>query len=176
MKKKKYVIAIFLGILVIAAIISAYAIITFLNRQDEANNNDNNISASENIVNESNNMKESSLKINITIKDQTFTATLEDNDTAREFAKLLPLDLIMEDLNDNEKYYYYLNTSLPSNPADVDMIYTGDIMLYGNDCLVLFYDTFKTNYVYTRIGRIDNPNDLKHAVGSGNISVSISKE
>ncbi len=48
-------------------------------------------------------------------------------------------------------------------------------MLYGSDCLVLFYETFNTSYSYTRIGKIDNPSSLKDSVGSGNIKIYFSK-
>lgn len=33
-------------------------------------------------------------------------------------------------------------------------------MLYGNNCLVVFYKSFNTSYSYTKIGHIDNLSDL----------------
>ena len=80
----------------------------------------------------------------------------------------------MNELNGNEKYYYF-NSDLPSNPSKIDRINSGDLMLYGSDCLVLFYDSFNTTYSYTRIGAIDNPDALREIVGSGNINVNITK-
>ena len=46
-------------------------------------------------------------------------------------------------------------------------------MLYGSDCLVLFYDSFSTSYSYTKIGYLDNPEGLKNIVGNGTVNVVI---
>lgn len=113
-------------------------------------------------------------KINIIINGENYTATLENNETSKEFIEKLPLTITMNELNGNEKYYYF-DDSLTSNLEKVNKINTGDIMLYGKDCLVLFYDTFNTSYTYTRIGKIDNPASLKSKLGSGSIQISITK-
>ena len=110
----------------------------------------------------------------IRIANKTFEAQLESNPTAHSFAKLMPLDLTMEELNGNEKYHY-LGSSLPSNPTNPGKIEAGDIMLYGNSCVVIFYETFNTSYSYTRIGKITDPSGLKAALGSGNPSVSFGR-
>ena len=39
-------------------------------------------------------------------------------------------------------------------------------MLYGSNCLVLFYQNFSTSYSYTPLGRIKNPSLLAQALGS----------
>ena len=44
-------------------------------------------------------------------------------------------------------------------------------MLYGASCFVLFYDTFQSAYSYTPIGRIEDTAGLKHALGSGAVTV-----
>ena len=108
--------------------------------------------------------------INIIIGSKAFTATLADSETGEAFAALLPLTVTMNELNGNEKYHY-LSTSLPTAAYRPGIIHAGDLMLYGNNCLVLFYETFNTSYSYTRLGSIDNPSGLASALGSGDVSV-----
>ena len=114
-------------------------------------------------------------KVRITVGNQQFSAVLCDNETARAFVKKLPMTIRMDELNGNEKYYYF-SESLPTDSRKPEKIHTGDIMLYGSDCLVLFYDDFFTAYSYTPIGSISNPDGLAKALGSGNVRVSFSLE
>jgi hypothetical protein len=76
----------------------------------------------------------------------------------------------MSDLNANEKYFD-LPANLPANASNPGTIQTGDLMLYGLNTLVLFYQSFSTAYNYTPIGRIDNASGLTTALGSGNVTV-----
>ena len=108
--------------------------------------------------------------INIIVGSKTFTATLADTETGEAFAALLPLSVTMNELNGNEKYHY-LSSSLPTAAYQPGTIHAGDLMLYGNNCVVLFYETFNTSYSYTRLGAIDNPSGLASALGSGDVSV-----
>ena len=112
--------------------------------------------------------------INIIIGSKTFTATLADSETGEAFAALLPLTVTMNELNGNEKYHY-LSTSLPTATYQPGTIHAGDLMLYGNNCVVLFYETFNTSYSYTRLGALDDPSGLSDALGTGNVSVRFEK-
>ena len=109
--------------------------------------------------------------ITLTIGDQSFTATMEQNSTSEAFRALLPLTLEMQELNGNEKYHY-LSQTLPANRTKVGTIHAGDIMLYGDNCVVVFYETFTTSYQYTPIGHITNPEGLKEALGSGKVTIN----
>ena len=111
--------------------------------------------------------------ISIEINGQTFSATLADNDTARAFAARLPMTLDMRELNGNEKYFY-LDEPLPAAAQRVGQIRAGDLMLFGSDCVVLFYENFATSYTYTPIGRIDDPAGLADALGRGSAEVAFS--
>ena len=125
---------------------------------DENNSNDNDDTY----------MKE---KISIRIGNTYFTALLRDNSTVKAFRALLPLTVTMNEHAGNEKYYN-LSEPLPVDAFRPGTIRTGDLMLWGNDCVVLFYETFSTNYSYTPIGKIDDPSELPAVVGSGSVTVT----
>jgi hypothetical protein len=46
-------------------------------------------------------------------------------------------------------------------------------MVFGSDCLVLFYETFANGgWGYARVGKIDDPSGLADACGSGTAMVT----
>ena len=100
-----------------------------------------------------------------------FAVTLEDNATARAFGQLLPVTLEMAELNGNEKHGR-LPRSLPTDAMRPGTIHTGDVLLYGNDTLVVFYQTFRSSYSYTRIGHITDSAGLAQALGPGDPRVT----
>ena len=112
--------------------------------------------------------------ITIQVNGKNFSATLEDNPTTRAFIERLPLEIDMQELNGNEKYFY-LTKDLPSNSVSVKQIHTGDLMLFGSNCVVLFYKDFATSYSYTRLGKLDNPDDLGKILGGGNVRAKFAK-
>lgn len=89
-------------------------------------------------------------------------------------AGMLPMTLDMEELNGNEKYFY-LDSSLPTSSTRPGTIHAGDVMLYGDSCLVVFYETFRTSYSYTPIGHVTDISGLAEALGSGDVTVSFSQ-
>lgn len=119
-------------------------------------------------------MENGKLQIDFNIQGKTLRATLEDNDTAQELYRRLPLEITMEELHGNEKYYYF-DEVFPSHPKRVGMIEKGDLMLYGDDCLVLFYQSFSTSYAYTKIGTVNQADLLDDVLDRTSISVVITK-
>ena len=109
-------------------------------------------------------------EINITIGGKTFAAEIEGTETGRAFVSRLPMTLDMSELNGNEKYHY-MSEPLPTNAKYYSTIEAGDLMLYGNTCVVLFYGK-AGGYSYTRLGKLKQTNGLVSAVGSGSVSVT----
>lgn len=117
--------------------------------------------------------KISNIKVKIGL--HTFEAALEENKTAQTFAKLLPKSVSMQELNGNEKYCY-LNTNIKKDAdKNYNTIYAGDIMCFGDNCIVIFYKTFTTTYQYVKIGHINDTAELENALGEGSIEAVFTK-
>lgn len=114
-------------------------------------------------------------KIKIKVSSKTFTGTLLDNKSANAFKEMLPMTAEMTDLNSNEKYVR-LPENLPTNASNPGSIRPGDLMLFGSNTIVLFYEGLNTSYSYTRLGKIDDPTGLRNALGTGNVTVTYEVE
>lgn len=149
---------IIIGIIILFCICILSGAILLLNNNEEDFSN-NNIERENELITE----------INVTIDGKVYKANIEENETAQSFVNMLPAEFNMNELNGNEKYIY-LDYTFKTNSYNPKHIEAGDIMLYGNDCLVVFYKSFDTTFDYTKIGHIDNLIDL------GNKSISIKFE
>ena len=160
--KKKNIILILLLIF-----ITTGCSIKLQEKNNLSNNTKENKQTKDNITNNANEVISS---VKIEINKKVYTIDLENNETVDAFVNLLPKELTMNELNGNEKYIY-LDEFLPTNASNPKHINIGDVMLYGNNCLVIFYKSFDTSYSYTKIGHIDDLPNL----GNDNIQVRILK-
>ena len=108
----------------------------------------------------------------VTIGKRVFTAALQDNAAAVAFKAMLPLSLNMHDVNRNEKAFD-LPSDLPTADTNPRTIRTGDLMIWSSRTVVVFYKSFATPYSYTRLGKIEDPEGLAEALGTGNVTVSL---
>lgn len=111
----------------------------------------------------------------ITIGEVPFTVELAGNATSDTLQTLLPLTLSMDDHLRNEKHAQ-LPKPLPTDSHTPRQIQAGDVMLWGDDTLVIFYESFTSSYSYTRIGKISDVSQLKSAVGRGTVQVQFSNQ
>ena len=108
--------------------------------------------------------------IQITVNGREFEVELYDNEAAQQFREMLPLQLEMEDLHDNEKFFYFSDDFNTAN-QEIKEIHKGDLMIYDSKCLVLFYENIETKYKYTPLGKISDTAGLDGALGAGTVSV-----
>ena len=163
---------IFIAIIIVLVLVFG---VVFLYNNNLENNNIN----FENQLQQTNqNLEEENMeniKIKISINNKTFSATLNNNETVKGLIERLPLTLNMQDLNSNEKYNY-LDYSLPTSPSRPNRINAGDIKLFGDDCLVIFYESFNTSYNYTDLGKIDNAEGFLAELGNGSVTITFEQD
>lgn len=111
----------------------------------------------------------------MTVGKRRFAITLADNETARAFAAQLPLTLDMAELNDNEKHAD-LSQAPPTDSSRPGTIHNGDLTLYGSNTVVVFYETFRSPYAYTRLGWVEEPDDLSRVLGRRDVRVVFSEQ
>lgn len=107
----------------------------------------------------------------IQVGERQFEALLADNASTQLLIKQMPMTIEMREMNGNEKYYY-LPSSIPADARSIGNIHQGDFMLFGSDCLVLFYKDFRTSYRYTRLGGVSNPAGLAEALGRRSVEIT----
>ena len=112
------------------------------------------------------------MQIRVSFESQSFTATLFDNASAREFAKMLPLDLRISDFGGNEKIAYLPQKLTELVRGPVPGAGAGDLCYYvpwGN--LAFFYGSYESTRDLVRLGKLDG--DARQLTVRGQFPVHI---
>ena len=100
--------------------------------------------------------EEADMKIRIVFNDLDFTATLDDNPSARDLASMLPLDLTIEDYSTNEKIAYLPRKLTEEGSGPFTGEAPGDLCYYapwGN--LAFFHAGYRYSRGLVRLGSLD---------------------
>lgn len=117
------------------------------------------------------------MKIRMDVNGTRVTATLDDNETSRDFISLLPLTLTVEDYNGTEKISNLakkLSTKGASDGVDPSV---GDIAYYapwGN--LAIFYKDFGYSAGLVKLGRIDSGAEVFRRPGTLRVTIQRTEE
>jgi len=96
------------------------------------------------------------MRLRFVFADQDFTATLEDNPSARDLFFMLPLDLKISDHSTNEKVAYLPRKLTEDGSGPFGNEAVGDLCYYapwGN--LALFHGSYRWSLGLIRLGRLD---------------------
>ena len=110
--------------------------------------------------------EQTTMKMNVQIGNQTFTATLADTTAAQEFAQMLPMTITLDDYGGFEKVGS-LGRSLTTSNSQTTTA-AGDIVLYNSSNIVMFYGS--NSWSYTRLGKIDDLTGWADALGSNSVT------
>lgn len=112
-----------------------------------------------------NNQERTEVKIKLTSGENTMTAVLYDNPSARDFASMLPLDLRIADFSSNEKIAYLPRKLTVEGHGPFDNERPYDLCYYmpwGN--LAMFYANYR-NPGLIRLGRFEQGYEALHLPG-----------
>ena len=96
------------------------------------------------------------MRLRFAFSDQEFTATLEDNPTARDLVSILPLDLTISDYSTNEKIAHLPRKLTEEGAGPFGNEQPGDVCyfaLWGN--LAMFHGPYRWSSGLIRLGRLD---------------------
>jgi hypothetical protein len=96
------------------------------------------------------------MRIRLTFNNQSMVATLYDNQSARDFASLLPLDLTIDNYGNNEKIAYLPRKLTEEGSGPFGNEAPGDLCYFapwGN--LALFYAGYRWSEGLIRLGRFE---------------------
>ncbi len=130
-------------------------------------------SVQETRINETEENKVASM--NVRVGDVVFSATLEENEAVSALVEMMrdsPVVIQMSDYSGFEKVGP-LGTSLPVNNSQITT-QAGDIVLYNGNQIVIFYGS--NSWSYTRLGHIDDLIGWEDALGSGDVTMTLSLE
>lgn len=131
------------------------------------------LTAITNIIKEENMEENTVEKMTLQIGNNTFMATLENNDAVDALMDMMreaPIVIQMSDYSGFEKVGS-LGTSLPTSNKQTTT-QSGDIVLYNGNQIVIFYGS--NSWSYTRLGKIDDLSGWEDALGSGDVTVTFS--
>jgi hypothetical protein len=115
--------------------------------------------------------------IYLQIGERTYSAALAANSSAQALKELLAAGSVTIDMRDygNMEKVGGLGTSLPTNDEQITTE-PGDLILYQGNAFVIYYAANSWNF--TELGKINDvsPEELKEALGDGNVTVTLSLE
>ena len=113
------------------------------------------------------------MMIKVKINDTIFDVQLENNSATQELVKTLEKENVTVNATDygNFEKVGELGFSLPTSDEQVNTS-PGDIVLYQGNQISLFYESH--SWSYTKLGKIQDADDLKTNLGSGEVVITFS--
>lgn len=115
------------------------------------------------------------MKISIETAGTVISATLDDSETARDFAALLPLSLTLEDFAATEKISQLPRRLSTAGAPDAITPKAGDLAYYepwGN--LAIFHRDFRRSPKLVRLGTLDSGIELMRQDGPLEVTIRLS--
>lgn len=97
----------------------------------------------------------------IKMGDAEYEAAFNSSEAARELFELFPLSVEMKEWAGNSEFYSGLGKTLSMDAPKVFAFKAGDIALYNERSLVIFYAETSNTANYVKVGEIKTPNSIR---------------
>ena len=94
-------------------------------------------------------------KIKVQVYDYEYDFVLEDNEAAKEFVSMFPLEYELE-VENFRRMNVDLDKELPTDDLEYYFVNRGDVLLKEGKKLVILYDGYCEDGTYTKIGHIND--------------------
>ncbi len=122
-------------------------------------------------INETKNQDTTTMKIKITVGEKVLTATLENNETAKDLVAQFPLTVTLEDYASTEKIFYPDRKLSTAGAPSGYKPSVGDITYYAPwGDIAIFYKNFGFASGLINLGKIDG--DMSALTGSKNVKAT----
>lgn len=146
------------------------------NEQNTLSEND----SQENSSNMSNPQDEDEItNVEINVNNTNFLVNMDNTPTGKALMARLPstsMRLPTSYDQDGVLKYYDMPMNIVSNPEKITNVSTGDLLMDGNDRLILYYQDAEINGEYTKVGKIENSDGLAEALGDGEVTFILTKQ
>lgn len=125
-----------------------------------------------------NNSDQAIANVLINVNDAEFTIQMNDTATGRALVSMIPstsMRLPTSYEQDGVLKYYDMAREVVSDPEELSSVSAGELLLDGNDRLLLYYEDTELNGSYTRVGRIEDATGLAEALGDSDVVFTVSR-
>ena len=114
------------------------------------------------------------MKIAILVGNTRLTAVMENNETAEEIMRKMPMTILMEDLYDREMCYHYGEGAFPYSETRTDGYQTGDLIYWPPiGSFVILYRQNGEQFERVPLGHIDSGVEIFETTGSTDVTFEV---
>lgn len=108
-------------------------------------------------------MVQSNNTLFLQIGNEEIEISVTNQEISQQIMEYLPQTLNFNELNGNE-FYVDSPFEVDAKSQNFGEVRAGDVMLYGNQTIVIFYQDHQTTYSYSKIGKIRDVSHLNSLV------------
>lgn len=149
------------------------------NRQDNSGSDGDNDQNEQSVNSLSRSTSEQAItNVEINVNNNDFTIQMNDTPTGRSLVSMIPsssMRLPTSYDRDGILKYYDMAREVESDPEEISSVSAGELLLDGNDRLLLYYKDTDLSGEYTRVGKIENADNLADVLGNEDVIFTVAR-